>query len=113
MSDHQPLRAEVIRSPGHRGLDRRPAGQIRRIENQTAVRVIGIEAEAIVATEKNYEFSRVTESAMGNHRYIEERRKHMAGSDPLLFDALGAYVDMLAFAQLDTLSDLKHRYRRR
>lgn len=113
MSDLQPLRAEVIQSSGTHSLDRRTTGELKRIGNQTLVRLASIQGEAIVAAEKEHEISRFADSAMVHHVFLAQRRVALAGGDPLIFDELATYTDMAKLARLEIMSDLAHRLHRR
>lgn len=113
VSDLQPWRSEVTPVPGSYGLDRRTSGDLRRLGHQTVVRLANIQAEAIVATEKEHEISRFADRAMAHHTFLAQRRAALSGGDPLLFDELGIYTDMAKLARLEVLCDLAHRLHRR
>jgi hypothetical protein len=101
--------------PAHRtgaqptGTSARPSRStsrgLARLEEQTLLRMAGVQAEGMVQTEKLREIDTLAREAMTGHAMLRQWSDTLAGGDPFLADELKFFTDAARLGKGEILAD--------
>lgn len=100
----EPTRRPTPRASGA-WVDRRLQRALVDLERRTAVRVAGVQADAVVQVEKTHELDRLTREAMSGQAMLSRWSATLAGGDAFLADELKFFTDLARMGKGEIISD--------
>lgn len=99
---HAPVRRAGFGS----ALPRQTSKGLARLEHQTTMRLAGIQAEAMVQTDKLHEIDRVSREGMGGQAMLRHWGDTLAAGDPMLADELKFFTDLARMGKGEVIADM-------